>query len=151
MHDSLPNNLFLGHMTDTPLLAHRQQISIYGQDLFYLAGIELDNTNELQRQACGAFLFGFVFAHGRIYELKPPEIHALLIAMLMDVLNYSGEQANSFSSELINATAAGPEDTTRAIIHRGIDGHYQLTSSDYEELRNNILGIFSILGVPYAA
>jgi len=137
-------------MNETPLVPHRAQIAGYGQDLFRICGVEFAKTSEMQRQVCGAFLFGFVNAHGMMNQLSPPQVHALAISMLIDVLNYSPEQAGAFSSNLIDATAAGPDDTMNAIIHRGIDGHLQLTSGQHEGLRMNLLEIFEILGDPYA-
>jgi hypothetical protein len=70
--------------------------------------------------------------------------------MLVDVLHYSAEQAGAFSTQLVEATGAGPTDTMNAIIHRGIDGHRQLSQSDHDGLSANLLGIFKTLGNPYA-
>lgn len=103
----------------------------------------------MQRQIMGAFLFGVGFAHGMMHRLTHPQIHALSISVLVDVLAYSVEQAGEFSGDLIDAANAGPEDTLNAIIHRGIDGHLQLTSGENDDLRANLLGIFVTLGDPY--
>jgi hypothetical protein len=139
----------LAHMSTTPLLDHRQQVTAYGSDLFRVCGVEFDKTTEMQRQVSGAFLFGVAYAHGRVHQLAPPDVHALVITMLMDFLRYSAEQAGAFSSSLVQATSAGPNDTMKAIIHRGIDGHRQLTSGEHNALRQNLLGIFQALGQPY--
>ncbi len=138
-------------MSTTPLIEHRKQVTAYGSDLFRVCGVEFTKTTEMQRQVCGAFLFGITYAHSMSHKLPPPEVHALVITMLTDVLRYSGEQAAAFSSDLIRATSAGPKDTMKAIIHRGIDGHRQLTSGQQEGLRQNLLGIFQSLGQPYVA
>jgi hypothetical protein len=138
-------------MNEKRLVPHRTQIAGYGRDLFRICDVEFEKTTELQRQVCGAFLFGVTNAHGMMHKLSPPDVHALAISMLMDVLNYSPEQAGAFSSNLIDATAAGPDDTMNAIIHRGIDGHLQLTSGQQDGLRVNLLEIFEILGDPYTA
>ena len=137
-------------MNQTRLVPHRTQIADHGQDLFRICGVEFAKTSEMQRQVSGAFLFVVINAHGMLHELSPPDVHALAISMLMDVLNYSPEQAGAFSSNLIDATGAGPDDTMNAIIHRGIDGHRQLTSGQHAGLRANLLEIFEILGDPYA-
>jgi hypothetical protein len=136
-------------MSTTPLLEHRQQVTAYGTELFRVCGIEFAKTSEMQRQVSGAFLFGVAYAHGRVHQLAPPDVHALVISLLMDVLRYSAEQAGAFSSRLVQATSAGPNDTMKAIIHRGIDGHRQLTSGEHDALRQNLLGIFQTLGQPY--
>lgn len=139
----------LAPMSATPLLEHRQQVTAYGSDLFRVCGVEFAKTTEMQRQVFGAFLFGVAYAHGRVHQLAPPDVHALAITMLMDVLRYSAEQAGAFSSRLAQATSAGPNDSMNAIIHRGIDGHRQLTSGEHAALRHNLLGIFQTLGEPY--
>ena len=136
-------------MSTAPLLEHRARITAYGEDLFRFCRVEFARTTEMHRQVCGAFLFGVIFVHGQEHELTPPDVHALGIAMLMDVLGYSAEQAGAFSAHLVQAASAGPNDTMRAIIHRGIDGHGQLIAGEQEELRENLLGIFQILGQPY--
>ena len=55
----------------TPLLEHRAQVKAYGDELFRICGIEFTRTTELQRQVCGAFLFGVTYAHGRWHKLTP--------------------------------------------------------------------------------
>lgn len=132
------------------LIEHRAQITAYGNELFRRCGVEFARTTEMQRQVCGAFLFGVAYAHGMSHQLTPPETHALVMTLLMDVLRYSPDQAAAFSADLIEATAAGPEDTMNSIIHRGIDGHRQLTTGDDDTLRQNLLGIFEVLGEAYA-
>ncbi len=136
-------------MDTTTLLEHRKQIVNFSKDLFRICGIEFARTSELQRQISGAFLFGLVFAHGRMNSLAPAEVHALAITMLQDILGYSVAQAGAFSTRLIEASEAGPDDTMNPIIHRGIDGHRQLTTGQLDSLRKNLLDIFNALDAPY--
>jgi hypothetical protein len=124
------------------LYQHRTQVALYGQKVLRACGIELGKVTQLQRQICGAFLFGIVYAYGRSQRLTPPEVHALGITMLQDVLGYSATQAGAFSSRLIAASSAGPNDTMNAIIHRGIDGQHLLATSKHPELRTILLDIF---------
>jgi hypothetical protein len=137
-------------MSTAALLEHRTQVTAYGNDVFRVCGVEFAKTSEMQRQVCGAFLFGVAYAHGRVHQLSPPDVHALVITLLVDLLHYSAEQAGAFSSRLVQVTSAGPNDTMKAIIHRGIEGHRQLNSGEHEALRQNLLGIFQTLGQPYA-
>jgi hypothetical protein len=133
-----------------PLLEHRKKIAAFGDQLFRICGVEFARTSELQRQICGGFMFGVAYAHGKFHQLTPPEVHALAITMLQDVLHYSAKQSGAFSSRLVQAASSGdPNDTTNAIIHRGIDGHRQLTTGDDSGLRQNLLGLFNTLKAPY--
>jgi immunity protein 48 of polymorphic toxin system len=136
-------------MKTFPLAEHRSQIASLGRKLFQATGIEFAKTSEAQRQICGAFMFGVIFAHGKLNRLSPPDVQALAICMLQDVLSYSVEQAGAFSTRLVQASSSGPTDTTNAIIHRGIDGHRQLTSGENDALRQNLFGIFNNLKAPY--
>jgi hypothetical protein len=136
-------------MENPSLAEHRTRVAIFGKDLLRICGIEFAKTSELQRQICGAFLFGVVFAYGKLQGLTPPEVQAISITMLLDVLSYSAEQAGAFSSRLIRAASDGPKDTMNRIIHRGIDGHRQLATADDNGLRQNLLGVFESLNATY--
>lgn len=139
-------------MTPTPiqLLEHRKQLTACGNELFRVCAIEFARTTEPQRQACGAFLFGMVYAYGKAHHLKPSDIHALATSVFADVLHYNADQAASFSFKLVQATGGSRASITKTTIHRGIEGHRQLTSGDQAGLRQSLLGIFETSGQPYA-
>jgi hypothetical protein len=116
-------------------------------ELFDVVGLPFEKTSELQRQILASFAFGMIFAVGQIKRLSPPDVHALAICCLMDVFKYADDQAGAFSSDLIaHASSKDPDDTHKAIIHRGIDGHYQWQEKQTAQLRTNIEGIFKALG-----
>ncbi|MGA8089200.1 MAG: Imm48 family immunity protein [Terracidiphilus sp.] len=75
-------------------------------DLFVVIGVPFEQTLELQRQVLATFAFGMIFAEGRLRGLRPPEVHALVIACLTDVFRYSDQQAVSFSTNLISAASS---------------------------------------------
>jgi hypothetical protein len=124
----------------------RAALNSMGSDLFIAIDIPFEETSELQRQLLGAFAFGMSFAIGQIEKLTPPEVHALAIALLMDAFRYSDHQATAFAHDLIESASGRGNSTTRAVIHRGIDGHRQWNSGDHAGLRDNIESIFSALG-----
>ena len=107
--------------TNNDLVSLRAQIDEMVTDLFRTTGVPFDETSELQRQVLASFAFGMVFATGQSRGLKPPEVHALVIACLMDVFKYADHQAASFSQDLIAAASGRGNPTKQAIIHRGID------------------------------
>ncbi len=135
----------LSVMNKLPLAEHRTQLTAFGEAVLRICGIESAKISDLQRQISGAFLFGIVYSHGKFARLTPPDVHALAISALQDVLNYRAEQAGAFATRLIQASGAGPQDTTNAIIHRAIDAHRQLTADQHTELRQNLLSIFKTL------
>jgi len=128
---------------------HRLQITTFGKQLLQVCGIEFSQTSELQRQICGAFLFGGVFAYAKQFRLSPPEVQALAITMLKDVLSYNAGQAGGFSARLIQASSAGSADTMNRIIHRGIDGYAQLEAKDNSGLHQNLHGVFEAFNAKY--
>jgi hypothetical protein len=139
-------------MTPTPiqLLEHRKQLTTCGNDLLRTCDVEFGKTTEAQRQICGAFLFGVTYAYGKAHQLKPSDIQALVISTFMDVLHYGADQAAALSFKLVHATTGGPNNTTKIIIRRGIEGHRQFTTGDQAGLRQSLLGIFETSGQPYA-
>jgi len=106
--------------------------------LFGVVGIPFENTSELQRQVLAAFAFGMVYSVGRIEDLSPAEVHALELALLMDVYKYSDHQAAAFAQELIDSASNRGNPTFRAIIHLGIDGQAEWEEGQLSQLRLNL-------------
>ena len=131
---------------DQRLVPARHEITGMAGDLFDVIGIPLEQTSELQRQILATFAFGMVFAVGQVRRLSPPDVHALAICCLIDVFHYADHQAGAFSTDLVaHASSRDPNDTHKAIIHRGIDGHCQWQQKQVDQLRANIAGIFKAL------
>ena len=81
------------------------------------------NTDEMALQVLSAYVFGMLNAQGMSIGLTPPEIHAVLLALLNKKLGYSLEGSAQFAQQLINATKPQFHPTINHLIHRGIDGH----------------------------
>lgn len=129
------------------LVPHRKAIAEMTGSLFDAAGIPFDQTSELQRQVLAAFAFGMAFAYGQEHRLSPPDVQALAICFLMDVFGYAAHQAAAFSENLIAAASdPNPNNTMKAIIHRGIDGHRRWGQRQSDALSQNIADIFQALG-----
>ncbi|MBO0763280.1 MAG: hypothetical protein J2P50_01610 [Hyphomicrobiaceae bacterium] len=77
-------------------------------------------------------------AVGQIVHLTPPQVQ-VAICMLIDAFKYS----RSKGARLHGPRAGNP--TTRAIIHRGIDGHLQ-SSSGHTAARSETITSVSRLG-----
>jgi hypothetical protein len=129
------------------LVSVRREIAGMANELFAIVGVPFAQTSELQRQILATFTFGMIFAVGQIKRLGPPEVQALAISCLMDVFQYEDHQAAAFASDLIaHVSGGGPDDTHKAIVHRGIDGHRQWAEKQADQLRANIDGLFKALG-----
>lgn len=114
--------------------------------LFEIIDISFEATTELQRQILATFSFGMLNAIGSINKLTPSDVHALTLIMLEESFNYSNKQSVAFADDLIKAAACGdPNNTHKAIIHRGINGHYHYINGELDKIKENILNIFEIL------
>ena len=121
----------------------RGEIAAMCADLFTTCGIPFAQTTEAQRQLLAAFSFGMIFAIGQIQKLSPPEVHALALTALMDAFRYADHQAASFAGLLISASSdKSVHPVFNAVVHRGIDGHYQWQERHTEDLRKNIQEVF---------
>lgn len=125
-----------------------ERIRVYNlkmvNSIFPIAGINFEETSELQRQLLSAFAFGMVYADGQIKGLSPADVHGLTIFMLQDVFNYSADQACEFSVLLIAAASdSSVHSIINAVIHRGIQGHYQWEENKNSLLKENIEEIFN--------
>ncbi len=121
----------------------RSQIAVMCSELLATSSIPYDKTTESQRQLLAGFAFGMVFAVGQIEKLSPPEVHALALTMLMDSFRYADHQAAAFAQLLIGASSdKDVHPVFNAVIHRGIDGHYQWQERQTTELRKNLQEVF---------
>jgi len=117
------------------------------EHLIAAVGIPFAQASELQRQILATFTFGMIFAEGQIRRLSPPDTHALTICCLMDTFGYSAEQAGALSTDLvIHSSSKDENDTHKAIMHRGIDGHRQWQAGQTAQLKENVVGILNALG-----
>ena len=128
------------------LKALRRQSAEMADELFSVVGIPFEETTELQRQLLGAFGFGMLFAVGQLNKLTPPEVHALSVCLLMDVFKYSDHQATAFAEGLIESSRGRGNPTINAVIHRGIDGHWQWKEGLTSDLKRNLEDIFRVVG-----
>ena len=137
-------NFFKKENTDLKTL--REDIKTISNDLFDIIKIPFEETTELQRQIIATFAFGMVNSIGMQNKLMPPDVHALTIIMLVECFKYSTKQAVAFADDLISAaTTSDRNDTHKAIIHRGIDGHYHYTNGQKDKVGENLLNIIEIL------
>ena len=124
------------------LTSHRAQMAKYGNDVLRICEVEFSTLSEADREICGAFFFGIAFVHGRLNGLTQTDIHTLVISVLQDVLRFNVERAGTFSLALIEATKPENDPRLNSIIHRGIDGHRQLTTGKSDSLQSNFVRLF---------
>ena len=105
----------------------------------------LDNENELLRQIYGAFFFGIINALAQEMKSSNVEIHAAMINEAIVILQYSPQQSAEFCQHLINCTNKEENPTVNAIIHRGIEGYYQLKEQNKEAFKRNYNEIIELV------
>lgn len=106
---------------------------------------EVNDQDEMERQAFGVFVFGMMNALALQMHATPVQVQAETIAFLTQALGYSPQQAMAFSISMIQATKEENNPNWNAIIHRGIEGYRQLHNGKKEELAQNFREIMEVL------
>ena len=106
--------------------------------LLTCAKIDFDQSSQLEQALVETFLFGMISADGMTSGLTQPQVHALSLLVFCDSLHYTQQAAAQAVQECINATTPSYHETMNAILHRGIDGHYQYINGDISGLSENI-------------
>lgn len=98
-------------------------IELYGKEI----NLSFEKTTELERQVLAVYFFGM--SNGLMQSLKlnnsPMEIAEMIKNNLVDVFNYSNEQAQQFLDSMISdLQSKDPQNTQYVIIHRGLEGYF---------------------------
>lgn len=111
--------------------------------ILYASGIGVSNMNEQEKQIIGAFCFGALNGYSLENKISTIQIQSTMIALLVQKLHYDPASAAQLCDFLIRCTDKNYHPTMYAIIHRGMEGYYQL--GDTEKLEENISGIIEIV------
>jgi hypothetical protein len=105
--------------------------------------MDISKMNEQEKQVLGAFCFGILNGYSLKNQISAVQIHSAMIAVLVQKFQYDPTVAAQFCDFLIKCTERDYHPTMNAIIHRGIEGYYQL--GDTEKLRENIAEIIKMV------
>ncbi|UOO38269.1 hypothetical protein IZU99_03160 [Oscillospiraceae bacterium CM] len=105
--------------------------------------MDISKINEQEKQILGAFCFGILNGYSLKTQISAVQIQSAMIAMLVQKFQYDPAVAAQFCDFLIRCTERNYHPTMNAIIHRGIEGYYQL--GDPEKLRENISEIIKMV------
>ena len=101
--------------------------------------------DELARQVYGAFMFGVLNALAYEMGKSPTDVQGMMIELSIHELGYETNQAVEFCQYVINCTDRENNPTTYAIIHRGMEGYYQLKEKKEAKLITNYEDIIKAL------
>jgi hypothetical protein len=106
-----------------------------------LRASELDilQINEQEKQIISAFCFGALNGYSLENQISTVQIQSAMIAILVQKLQYDPSTAAQFCDYLIRCTDKKYHPTMYTIIHRGVEGYYQI--GDMDKLRENITEI----------
>lgn len=105
--------------------------------------MDISKMDEQEKQIIGAFCFGILNGYSLKNQISAVQIQSAMIAMLVQKFQYDPAVAAQFCDFLIKCTEKDYHPTMNAIIHRGIEGYYQL--GDTEKLQENILEIINMV------
>ncbi|MBZ5523865.1 MAG: hypothetical protein LAP21_16645 [Acidobacteriia bacterium] len=133
------------------LAALRTSIAGMAKDVINVSGVDSQNPPLPRWHGLANFVFGMVFAVGQLEKLTPPEVHALSLGYLQDAFRFHPDASVKIAEVFIKMSRDKVRfPTQNAIIHRGIDGHWQWQQGDTEGLRSNVQGILEAADVLYA-
>lgn len=98
--------------------------------------MDISQLNEQEKQIMGAFCFGALNGYSLENKISAVQIQSAMIAVLVQKLQYDPASAAQFCDFLIRCTDKNFHSTMCAIIHRGMEGYYQL--GDTEKLKENL-------------
>lgn len=107
------------------------------------SGMDISKMDEQGKQIMGAFCFGILNGYSLKNQISAVQIQSAVIAVLVQKFHYDPAVAAQFCDFLIKCTERDYHPTMNAIIHRGIEGYYQL--GDTEKLRESILEIIKMV------
>ena len=109
--------------------------------IIFASNLDVTKMNEQEKQIIGAFCFGALNGFSLENQISSAQIQSAMIAVLVQKLQYDPAVAAQFCNFLIKCTDKNHHPTMNAIIHRGIEGYYQL--GDIDKLRENILEVIN--------
>lgn len=105
--------------------------------------MDISKMNEQEKQIISAFCFGVVNGYSLNNNISAVQIQSSMIAVLVQKFQYDSAVASQFCDFLIKCTEKNYQPAMNAIIHRGIEGYYQL--EDTVKLKENISEIFKMV------
>jgi len=106
-----------------------------------------EKITELERQILATYLFGMFdgVRQNNNIDITPNQMAINISDILVSVFKYSKDQAEIFVEELIdNLQSNNPQNTSYAIIHRGLEGYYTWGNSK-DKVIKDIIEIVSLL------
>lgn len=98
-------------------------IKLYSKEI----NLSFEKTTELERQVLAVYFFGMSNGLMQHLQLKNTvmEIAEIIKNNLIDVFNYSNEQAQQFLDSMVNdLQSKDVKNTQYVIIHRGLEGYF---------------------------
>jgi hypothetical protein len=110
-------------------------------DIINLSGLEISTIEEQEKQVLGAYCFGVINGYSLEKKMNAIQIQGAVIDALIQKFCYSPATAAQFCDFLIKSTDKQFHPSMNAIIHRGLEGYYQLKEGRKEEIQQNIADI----------
>lgn len=95
-------------------------------------------NDPLSKQVIASYFFGMVNGLAQEMGINVSTVHACMLKILCEKMEYSTEQATQLSQLLINSTDKSFHPTIFAIIHRGIEGYYYYKNNQKQDLHNDL-------------
>jgi hypothetical protein len=120
-----------------------QAVNYIADEIIRASKTDTSKMNEQEKQIMGAFCFGALNGYSLENRISTVQIQSAMIAILVQKLGYGPSAAAQFFDFLVKCTEKDYHPTMNAIIHRGIEGYYQIENTG--KLQENISDIHKMV------
>lgn len=111
----------------------------------FLSLVTIDLADDLDRQLAAAYIFGMLNGKAQKDSIGPENVQALMIRIGIEKLQYTPELAFEMTQFVINATDKEFHPTVHAIIHRGLEGYFLYSDSQFGALSDDFKDIVQVV------
>ena len=111
----------------------------------FLSLVTIDLADDLDRQLAAAYIFGMLNGKAQKDSIDPENVQALMIRIGIEKLQYAPEVAFEMTQFVINATDKEFHQTVHAIIHRGLEGYFLYSDSQFGALSDDFKDIVQVV------
>lgn len=111
----------------------------------FLSLVTIDLADDLDRQLAAAYIFGMLNGKAQKDSISPENVQALMIRIGIEKLQYTPELAFEMTQFVIDATDKEFHPTVNAIIHRGLEGYFLYSDSQFGALSDDFKDIVQVV------
>ncbi|MEG0314661.1 MAG: Imm48 family immunity protein [Erysipelotrichaceae bacterium] len=113
---------------------YNQVTNLMGE-IINLSEVQITFVDEQEKQVLGAYCFGVLNGYSLERKINPIQIQGAMIDILVKIFNYPPSTSAQFCDFLIQCTDEKFHPSINAIIHKGIEGYYEIKDGKKESIQ----------------